>query len=531
MSIFTCPRILLRAVTVGAVGTAAVAGVVVPNASADTSTATVTGFSPAYGVAGTQVTVGLTGFTAGQPASVIFNGSATPETANVDSTSSGDESVVVPVPTDAATGTVQVTQGVTSATSTDRFTVTVPDAASLTTTPQATVWPGRVTVHAVLHATSGPRSGRGVARQPAALQHRTAGSKAWRPVRSAGSHLTGKHGQVTFHAVPTGATAYRVVFRATHQATATKTSPSHQIAVTPRVRLQVAHAVPALSRAPITGTVGPAVRGDVELQRRNGGHWKTFITLPVRHGRFHTSQTFGSLGRVKLRAVRPSDELRRTARSRVAIVQVVHREIKEGDQGADVRAVQRRLRALHYDVGAVNGHFGFDLMHAVTAFQKVQGLSDDGVVGPKVWSALSRPKRLQLRHPISGQTAVEVNLAKQVILIAKNGKIWRIIDASTAGGYYFTDSSGQQEKAVTPTGHFSVQYKVDHWVHSRLGYLYRPSYFNDSGYAIHGETAVPPYPASHGCVRMTVPAMDRYYSTFYVGESVWIYGNPPPGHE
>ena len=41
--------------------------------------------------------------------------------------------------------------------------------------------------------------------------------------------------------------------------------------------------------------------------------------------------------------------------------------------------------------------------------------------------------------------------------------------------------------------------------------------------AIHGEPEVPSYPASHGCVRITVPAMDRFYAKLVNGESVWIY--------
>ena len=33
--------------------------------------------------------------------------------------------------------------------------------------------------------------------------------------------------------------------------------------------------------------------------------------------------------------------------------------------------------------------------------------------------------------------------------------------------------------------------------------MYRPNYFY-GGYAVHGMTSVPAYPASHGCVRMMV---------------------------
>jgi N-acetylmuramoyl-L-alanine amidase len=60
-------------------------------------------------------------------------------------------------------------------------------------------------------------------------------------------------------------------------------------------------------------------------------------------------------------------------------------------------------------------------------------------------------------------------------------------------------------------------------VTSKLGTLYRPAYFNNSGYAVHGEGEVPSYPASHGCVRITVPAMDRLNAKLPIGLSIWIY--------
>jgi lipoprotein-anchoring transpeptidase ErfK/SrfK len=128
-----------------------------------------------------------------------------------------------------------------------------------------------------------------------------------------------------------------------------------------------------------------------------------------------------------------------------------------------------------------------------------------------------------LRHPLRGAAALEVDLTRQVLYYAVNGSIRRILDASTGGGYYYVGSDGTTQRAITPTGHFSIKYKVNRWVTAKLGVLYRPAYFNYSGYAIHGEPEVPSYPASHGCVRITVPAMDRIYSRLTDGMSVWIY--------
>lgn len=46
-----------------------------------------------------------------------------------------------------------------------------------------------------------------------------------------------------------------------------------------------------------------------------------------------------------------------------------------------------------------------------------------------------------------------------------------------------------------------------------------------AGYAVHSMTSVPAYPASHGCVRMTVPAMDCMWSSLWVGMPVAIYSS------
>jgi lipoprotein-anchoring transpeptidase ErfK/SrfK len=54
--------------------------------------------------------------------------------------------------------------------------------------------------------------------------------------------------------------------------------------------------------------------------------------------------------------------------------------------------------------------------------------------------------------------------------------------------------------------------------------LYRPKYFT-GGVAVHGFPDVPPYAASHGCVRVTNAAMDWLWATGRtpIGRPVWVY--------
>jgi peptidoglycan hydrolase-like protein with peptidoglycan-binding domain len=57
-----------------------------------------------------------------------------------------------------------------------------------------------------------------------------------------------------------------------------------------------------------------------------------------------------------------------------------HATVKEGDHGADVKAVQRLLRAKGAHIG-VDGDFGKHTEAAVRGFQRSHGLEPDGVVG------------------------------------------------------------------------------------------------------------------------------------------------------
>lgn len=184
--------------------------------------------------------------------------------------------------------------------------------------------------------------------------------------------------------------------------------------------------------------------------------------------------------------------------------------VRYGDRGAAVTRLQQRLVALHYDAGSVDGRFGYNTLHAVYAFQKVQRIGVDGIVGPVTWSRLATPVVPVARHRLS-TAAVEVDLTRRVVYLTKGGAVTRILDASPG-----------KASTPTPTGAFSITRRIDGWRHSSLGLLWRPNYFHN-GVALHGSTSVPTYAASHGCVRLTVPAMNRIWSSLHIGERVYVY--------
>ena len=195
-------------------------------------------------------------------------------------------------------------------------------------------------------------------------------------------------------------------------------------------------------------------------------------------------------------------------------------KLRSGSEGAQVKALQRRLHELGYQVQAADGQFGPETHHSVVAFQKVNRLGRDGVVGPITRKAVERPRVPRPRSTKAG-FHVEADLTLQVVYLVKDGKIQEILDASSASGQTYT-VDGDVRLAVTPQGSFVIQRKIDAWRRSKLGLLYRPAYFI-GGYALHGAPSVPPFPASHGCIRITTTAMDRWFAKLPVGTPMLVY--------
>jgi hypothetical protein len=199
------------------------------------------------------------------------------------------------------------------------------------------------------------------------------------------------------------------------------------------------------------------------------------------------------------------------------------RQLRLGMRGADVKVLQHRLGVLKYDIPPSNGVFGVETRNAVIAFQKVNGLQRDGVAGPKTRAKLARPLTPTPRYKRKG-ISFEANLAKQVLLIYSDGKIRLIVSISSGSGRKYT-VEGVTATARTPRGYFHFQRYVSGWRKSRLGLLWRPMYFY-GGFALHGSSSVPPYPASHGCIRTPIATQNRLLASglLRIGRPFYVYG-------
>jgi N-acetylmuramoyl-L-alanine amidase len=155
---------------------------------------------------------------------------------------------------------------------------------------------------------------------------------------------------------------------------------------------------------------------------------------------------------------------------------------------------KHRLAALGIWLPEISGIYDDATVHAVTAFEKVNNLDRDGLACTHDQEVLRTATRPEARS--TAGHVVEVDIARQVLLIVHDGVVDAVLDTSTGA-----------RAGSTPTGTFIVHRQIDGMRISELGSLYRPKYIV-GGIAFHGYPEVPPQPASHGCVRLTYAAMD-----------------------
>jgi lipoprotein-anchoring transpeptidase ErfK/SrfK len=141
------------------------------------------------------------------------------------------------------------------------------------------------------------------------------------------------------------------------------------------------------------------------------------------------------------------------------------------------------------------------------AWRKVAGMARTTVATEDVFAGLLRGRgTFKVRHPRDGRH-VEARLSSQVLALVDRGRVQRIYHISSGA-------------PATPTvrGKFRV-YRKSLGVNA-VG-MVDSSYFI-RGYAIHGYASVPPYNASHGCLRVPIPNARSIYDWLRIGDVVWV---------
>jgi N-acetylmuramoyl-L-alanine amidase len=240
------------------------------------------------------------------------------------------------------------------------------------------------------------------------------------------------------------------------------------------------------------------------------------LTVKVwRAGRIFAARTGSGALRVRLSTARPMTyrilvsvaPAQGYAKASRSLQQTVFLpNLRVGSRGASVLGLEQRLYQLHYALGHVDGYYGIDTADAVVAFQKLHGLGRAGSTDLRFWRALDRAGIPTARHGGAG-LHVEVSKELQVLLLVRNGEVSLIVPVSTG-------ATGN-----TPVGVWHVYSRVPGYNAEQMFY----SSFFVGAFAIHGYHSVPPYPASHGCVRIPIWVAPRVYSLIDYGTTVFIY--------
>ncbi len=184
-----------------------------------------------------------------------------------------------------------------------------------------------------------------------------------------------------------------------------------------------------------------------------------------------------------------------------------------------VREVQQNLRRLgvYITVDGVEGPRTRQAVCAARRLLRYKRVSRNKITLKDVTAIRKATKWTKPRH---GNTYLWIDRRCQMLYQAKGGRFIRVLKASTG-----------KPGHATPGGTYSITWRWPGWHDSSVypsdsgnGNMYNSMYFKSGGYAVHGSRSVPYYPASHGCVRVTVGGANKLWDSVPVGTKVIIFG-------
>jgi hypothetical protein len=182
-------------------------------------------------------------------------------------------------------------------------------------------------------------------------------------------------------------------------------------------------------------------------------------------------------------------------------------DLDPGDRGPAVKLFNQLLRKEgYYDTDG--HHYGSHTQRAVMAFRKVNGMERTFNADPQIFKMLAEGKgAFKPKYGGSGKH-VEVDISRQVMALVNDGKAQYVFHVSTGAAATPSDQGGY------------TFYRKDPGFNS-LG-MYYSVYYN-RGEATHGYHSVPPYPASHGCIRNPIPDSIFIYNWIDLGDKMYVY--------
>jgi hypothetical protein len=231
---------------------------------------------------------------------------------------------------------------------------------------------------------------------------------------------------------------------------------------------------------------------------------------PHRTGVFTWGYKSPGAGKVTITADHAATPQMVALRARPVYLRVVSGSVHGHQRGETVRLLQAELANLGYAVDH-SGVMDSATERAVLAFRKTSGLSRTSRADRAFFIRMSHGGgRFHVRYPRDGKH-VEADLSHQVLAEIEPGAHVHQIFAMSSG------------KPSTPTvvGRFRV-YTKGSGTNSKG--MVDSNYFI-AGYAIHGYAEVPPYAASHGCLRIPIPNAAAVFAWIHVGDPVDVYSH------
>lgn len=267
-------------------------------------------------------------------------------------------------------------------------------------------------------------------------------------------------------------------------------------------------------KATVVGTVRPFVKGSkVNVFLYRGKKTAKRVTIPVRPkgkgtGRFDFSKRLVKPGRYGFGAQFKKTAAVGGSKATTRRFHINYPDLGKGDSGPVVKVFNKLLA----DLGYVNDEgeaYDSATGRAVLAWNKVNGNARKENSSSGMFKKLAKGKGgFKLKDPGQAGKHVEVDLSRQVMVLAKGDEVDEIYSVSTGA-------------SVTPTilGKFNF-YRKEPGTNS-LGMV--NSVYFQGGYATHGYASVPDYPASHGCIRSPIPNSLHIYNWIDIGDEIYVY--------
>ena len=267
-------------------------------------------------------------------------------------------------------------------------------------------------------------------------------------------------------------------------------------------------------RVEVVGTVRPFVgHQKVQVRLGNGGDTVLKANPYVRQVK---GRNFGRIklrskplldpGKYRARAKKKATANQRGGAAKSEKFSLKYPDLDPGDRGPEVDLFNELLRDEgYYDTD--KHAYGSHTERAVLAFRKVNGMERIFNANPEIFKMLAAGKGGFQPKYTSGKH-VEVDISRQVMALVDGGR----------AKYVFHIATGA---AATPSDQGAFTFYSKDPGYNSLG-MYYSVYYN-RGEATHGYASVPPYPASHGCIRNPIPDSVFIYNWIDLGDKMYVY--------